>query len=244
MYGTNIQITKYPVNPLLGRHKEHDERSLSFAFAPRDLKPQKKDTFWTSHSDPVNQGDVGSCTCSSLINWLNTDFASGARAAYFGLPTKYFDQNDALQAYALATRKYDHIPGFYPEDDTGSTGNAAAKAARALHWIKAYGWLFSFTSLQATVEKTPVTVGTLWTNTMFKANNGLVTVGSLADSNIAGGHQYLNCGIDWKDELMIYRQSWGNGVAGLKPGGYFAMSFRDAQALQEADGDVTVPKWS
>lgn len=240
-----IHIVKFePEDKRLGRHVEHDQRSRMFAAAPRELAPERKDAFWRSTTGPINQGKIGSCTCSSLVQWLNSDFAASIRIALFGRADEYFTQDDALRLYALATRKYDHIPGFYPEEDTGSTGNAAAKAARYLGWLKAWGWTFSFRSLQAMVEKTPVTVGTIWTNTMYNANNGLVTVGSLAESNIAGGHQYLNCGISWKDEMMLYRQSWGDDVDGLKPGGYFAMSFKDAQSLQEADGDVTVPKWS
>jgi hypothetical protein len=177
-----------------------------------------------------------------LVNWLNTDFATAARQSALGRADKYFTQDNALELYGLATKKFDHFPGFYPEEDTGSSGNAAAKAGRYKGYLKGYGWVFSFTSLQAAIEQTPLQVGTLWTNTMFKANNGLVSVGSLADSNVAGGHEYMMSGIDWNAELFEFRQTWGEGWG--KPGGYFAMTFKDFQQLLEADGDVTIPKWS
>jgi hypothetical protein len=69
----------------------------------------------------------------------------------------------------------------------------------------------------------------------------LVKVGAVIDSNIAGGHEYLICGIDWTEEVFEFRQSWGE-WEGAKPGGYFAISFSDYVKLLNADGDVTVPK--
>jgi hypothetical protein len=214
-------------------------------FAARDLKPKGKDAHWTSIAPAIDQGDLGSCTCSSEMNLLNTDFFTAARQAVKGHPNAFFNQDDAIELYKLAT-KIDAFPGFYPEEDTGSSGNAAAKASVRMKWLTSYGWVFSFPSLQATIEKRPLTVGTLWTKTMFDVKNGIVKVGSLADSNIAGGHQYCMTGILWKDSLFEFRQTWGDQDKwpGCKPGGYFAMSFKDVQTLQEADGDVTVQKYN
>jgi hypothetical protein len=248
MAGTNIHVVKYePTDPRLGRHVEHDDRSkmVEHMFAARDLKPKHKDAHWTSLAPPINQLDTGSCTCSSEMNVLNTDFFTAARQEINGHPSSFFTQQDALDLYALAT-KLDAFPGFYPEEDTGSSGNAAAKASVRKKWLTSYSWLFSFSSLQATIERRPLTIGTLWTNKMFDCKNGIVTVGSLADSNIAGGHQYAMTGIVWNDGLFEFRNTWGDQDEwpGCKPGGYFAMSFSDVRSLQEADGDVTVQKYN
>ena len=79
---------------------------------------------------------------------------------------------------------------------------------------------------------------------MFNPVNGLVTVGKINDSTIAGGmHEYAFVGIDWTEDVHIYRNSWGDQAdwPGCKPGGYFAIGFKDVQALLAEQGDVTVP---
>lgn len=234
-----IEVVKFePTDPRLGRHVEHDERSKNFAFMARDAKPQKKTTHWTSQAPVLDQGQLGSCTGNAMAQWLNTDFATGAR----GNRLTPLNELDAVAIYGRATR-YDTIPGGYPPSDTGSTGNAAAKAAVFMKFLKSYGWLFSFQSTQAAIEKTPLMAGTLWTNDMFTCNNGLVRVGKLVDSNIAGGHEYLMSGIDWAEEVFEFRQSWGE-WQGAKPGGYFAIPFKDFQQLLANQGDVTVPRWT
>lgn len=227
-------------DPRLGRHIEHDERSKQFAFMARVTKPKKVTTHWPSQAHVLDQGDIGSCTGNATAQWLNTDFATPARKAKN--TNQFLDEQDALDIYAKATA-LDKFPGLYPPDDTGSTGNAAAKAAVKFGWIKSYGWLFSFTSVQAAIEKTPLTVGTYWTNSMFNPRNGLVAVGQLSDSNIAGGHEYLMSGINWQEEVFEFRNSWGE-WDGAKPGGYFAIPFADFRRLLDADGDVTVPRWA
>lgn len=234
---TAISIIKYDqLDPRLGRHVEHDERSWSHQFMGKSAVAQKKTTHWTSQAPGLDQLKLGSCTCNAQAQWLNTDVVATSRSA----PRLPLVEADAVRLYELAT-SLDNIAGKYPPQDTGSTGNAAAKAAVKLGYIKSYGWLFSFQSVQAAIELTPLSMGTLWTNQMFTANNGLVTVGKITDANIAGGHQYLVSGIDWEQKLFEFRNSWGEDW-GKK--GYFAMGFRDVESLLEAHGDVTVPKMS
>lgn len=236
MIGSKIEVVKYaPTDPRLGRHVEHDNRSKQFAFLGKRVKPEKKTTHWTSAAAPLDQGELGSCTGNALAQWLNTDFAQG-----YGRLNHHLNENDAIELYEKATT-LDAIPGRYLPDDTGSTGNAAAKAGCLAGYLDSYSWLFSFTSIQAAIEKQPLMVGTLWTDKMFDPINGLVKVGALVNSNIAGGHEYLMTGIDWEEEVFEFRNSWGE-WEGAKQGGYFAISFRDFVKLIDADGDVTVPK--
>ena len=234
---STIIVRKYePTDPRLGRHVEQDNSSRAYAYMAKAVLPKRKTTHWSSQAPVLDQGDVGSCTGNATAQWLNTDFASLVRVNKNG--GKFFTEADALSIYARATR-YDAIPGSYPPDDTGSTGNAAAKAAKFFGYIVRYSWLFSFQSIQAAIEQTPLSVGTLWTQDMFRPNNGLVKVGKLVDSNIAGGHQYLMDGIDYEEEVFEFKNSWGEqwGKAG-----HFAIRFKDFITLLDNQADVTVPR--
>lgn len=223
----------------LGRHVHHDSRSLDYEFLPRKAKPKRKNTFWDSAVAPLNQGDLGSCTGNATAQWLNTNFAKAVRKATN--KDRAFTEKNAVKIYSLGTT-LDNQPGQYPPDDTGCDGISVAKAAVKLGYLDKYTHTFSFTALQTALETTPAIVGTVWTNTMFKPRNGLVKVGRLTDSNIAGGHEYLACGIDFTTEVIIFRNSWGDQDAwpGCKPGGYFAIGFADYQKLLAEQGDVTI----
>lgn len=229
----------------LGRNREHDDRSLKFMALPRAATPKRIDTFFGSHAKPLNQEDVGSCTGNALTNFLNTDFARPARAKVLKIGDVFLTEAKAVQFYSTATH-IDNIAGSYPPNDTGSSGLAVAKAGVKLGWLQSYSWLFSFTSVQAMIEKQPFIVGTLWTNNMFNCVNGLIKVGSLKESNIAGGHEYFLCGINWTEEVFTFRNSWGDnndaGWPGCKEGGYFAIKFKEFHTLLDADGDVTTLK--
>lgn len=235
-----IAITRYePSDPRLGRHVHHDSRSLDYEFLPRDAAPKKVNTFWDSATGPLNQGQLGSCTGNATSQWLNTNFSNTARNATH--KDAYMTETDAVQIYSLGTH-LDSAPGSYPPKDTGCDGVSVAKAGIKLGYLDSYTHTFSFAALQAAIETTPTINGTVWTNTMFKPTNGLVKVGKLTQSNIAGGHEYLCCGIDWTEDVLTFRNSWGDTDAweGCKPGGYFAVSFADYQKLLDQQGDVTV----
>lgn len=234
-----------PSDVRLARHVRHDSRSLDFAFLPRDAKPKQINSFWDSSTGPLNQGQVGSCTGNAETGFLNTKFSDLTRL-FVKKGGGFFVEADALKVYALGT-KLDGSPGTYPPDDTGCDGLSVAKAGVKLGWLDKYTHTFSFTSAQAAAEITPSIWGTVWTSSMFKPTNGLVKVGKINDSTVQGGHEHLDCGIDWKEEVFIHRNSWGDQDEwpGCKPGGYFAIGFGkkhnfDAENLLEAQGDVTI----
>lgn len=236
----SITITRYePSDPRLGRRVHHDSRSLDYEYLPRTATPKRKNTFWNSGTGPLQQGSLGSCTGNSVAQWLNTNYANTVR--HLTHSGKYMAEQDAVKIYSLGTH-LDNQPGAYPPDDSGCDGLSVAKAGIKLGYLDRYTHTFSFSALQAALETTPAICGTLWTKTMFKPVNGLVKVGSLTQSNIAGGHEYLACGIDWTADVLIFRNSWGGQGAwpGCKPGGYFAVGFADYQHLLANQGDVTV----
>jgi hypothetical protein len=236
----HISITRYePSDPRLGRHVAHDSRSLDYEYLPRTAAPQQKNTFWDSAAKPLNQGSLGSCTGNAVAQWLNTNYANAVRKATSA--NRYMTEKNAVAIYSLGTR-LDSQPGSYPPNDTGCDGVSVAKAARQMGYLSGYSHTFSFSALQAALETAPVICGSVWTNTMFKPHNGLVRIGALTQSNIAGGHEYLGCGIDFTEDVFIFRNSWGDTKdwPGCKPGGYFAISFADYQKLLYDQGDVTV----
>jgi hypothetical protein len=235
-----ITITRYDASdPRLGRHVCHDSRSLGYEFLPRTTRPRKKSTFWDSGAGPLQQGSLGSCTGNSVAGWLNTHFADDLREHTHR--AAYMTEKDAVAIYSLGTRM-DNYPGSYPPQDTGCDGLSVAKAAAKMGYLDRYTHTFGFAAMQAAVETTPVICGTVWTQSMYTPNNGLVKVGRLVDSNIVGGHEYLCVGVDWAEDVMLFRNSWGDQDEwpGCKPGGYFAVGFADFQKLLAHQGDVTV----
>jgi hypothetical protein len=242
-----LTIDRYtPTDPRLGRHVHHDSRSLGYEFLPRDATPKGKDTLFDSATGPLNQGSIGSCTGNATAQWLNTNFANVPRLGVSAAESKlyvggFLSEKNALAIYHEGT-VLDSTPGTYPPDDTGCSGIFVAQAAEKLGWLNKYSHTFSFQAAQAAIELTPAIQGSVWTNQMFKPVNGLVKVGKLTESNIAGGHEYLMCGIDWSEQVFIFRNSWGDQDAwvGCKPGGYFAIGFKDEQALLAEQGDLTI----
>jgi hypothetical protein len=234
----SIDVQRYdPSDPRLGRHVRHDSRSLNYEFLAWDAQPQRRNTFWTSNAKPLNQGKLGSCTGNAAGQWLNTVFALPARRRVRN--GRYLTQSDAVNLYSLATT-FDKWDGVYPPTDTGSDGLSVAKAGVQLGYLDRYSHTFSLRALQAALEITPVICGTVWTASMFSPVNGLVKVGKLNATTIKGGHEYMGCGIDWNEEVIIYRQSWGDDWRGAKPGGYFAIAFKEVSSLLAYQGDVTV----
>jgi hypothetical protein len=238
----NLEVDIYtPTDPRLGRHKEHDSASLGYAVPIWQAQPKRATTHWPSPFGPLNQSELGSCTGNALAGFLNTDYAMPTRTKTHA--AQQFTETDAVKLYELATT-LDAIPGSYPPTDTGSTGLGVCKAGIKLGYLSAYNWVFGFTSLQITLEFMPLITGTLWTQPMFNPVNGLVKVGPINDATVAGGHEYLLTGIDYQNQVIEARNSWGDvhDWPGCKPGGYFAIGFKDFQQLLGNGADVTAPK--
>jgi hypothetical protein len=235
-----LEINRFdPTDPRLGRHVNHDSRSLAYEFLPRKVTPAGKNTLWVSPYAPLNQGETGACTGNATAQVLNTRFMAAVRLKLH--KNRKFSEGDAIRFYSLATQ-LDTFPGAYPPDDTGSDGVSVAAAAKKMGYLDQYSHTFSFQSAQRAAELTPFIQGTVWTNKMFKPVNGLVTVGKITDATIAGGHEYAGVGIDFTAEVFVYRNSWGDEDQwpGCKPGGYFAIGFKDVAALLAEQGDVTI----
>lgn len=219
-----------PVRPGLGRHVEHDPRSRRFdvAAAPAAGGTSIVPVTWARHSRILDQGALGSCTGQAMAGWLAcephcTSDEVGGR----------WDGPAALALYEAATR-LDPFPGQYPPDDTGSSGNAAAKAARALGLIRSWSWAFSTTGLLRALMVGPVIVGVPWFRGMFDPDGrGVVSVSGPVD----GGHEFLVRG--WTGEFLLCDNSWSERWGPL--GGSFLIAPATWEILRRHRADVTVP---
>jgi hypothetical protein len=224
----------------LGRHVEHDPRSLAFAHGVLP-KTAIKSVDWTRRAPIFDQGNLGSCTGNAAAGLLGTDSAArtGLTSATIGTSVMPVDEDLAVKVYELATQ-LDNIKGVYPPDDTGSSGIGAAKALKQLGLASSYTHAFSLDALKSALQTGPVMVGTVWLESMFDTDpkTGFVKVDR--KSQVAGGHEYVLSAYDATRQAFRIDNSWGDSW-GLRGSAWFTQA--DVQWLLSQQGDVTVPAW-
>ena len=233
----------------LGRHVEHDPRSLAYAHGVLP-KSAIKSVEWTRRIPILDQGNLGSCCGNAGTGVLGTDSAgrtastsvtisaAGAAASHglFTAGVHQLDEAFAVALYSLATT-LDGISGTYPPTDTGSTGLGVAKALKALGLAGSYTHAFSLAALNSALQSGPVMIGVTWYNSMFDPkNDGQIVVNPA--SGVAGGHELeLNAFDATTGEYQVpnsWNETWGrNGY------GYFTTAALSSLLSQQ--GDVTVP---
>lgn len=194
----------------------------------------RKSTRWSTSAPVLDQLETSSCTGNAMAQWLNTDYAASARKHGY-----FLTEANALELYGLATR-LDGIPNnTYPGVDEGSSGNAVAKAARQLGYVRGYSWTFSLNGFLAALQTQPLIVGTVFYAGMEDPDrHGLVR----PTGALEGGHEYLILGNDEPAQLIEWQNSWGSewGV-----GGRAFISYADFGRLlvdPAMPGDVTAPR--
>jgi hypothetical protein len=210
----------------LGRLVEHDPRSRDFPALVDEAAPLRK-VLWRRYGKPFDQGDLGSCTGNAIAGAINTEplHAAGKRLLV---------EADAVEIYSHAT-DLDNAPGSYPPDDTGSSGLAACKAAKALGYISGYRHAFSLTAALQALMSGPVITGVSWFEGFDTPNKkGLVEI----SGSVRGGHEFEVLGYDPATDLVTAENSWGSswGLAGR-----FHFTAKTWAELLAQQGDVTVP---
>lgn len=218
----------------LGRHVEHDPRSRDYPFmAPQTVPIQN--VLWPRLSGPFDQGQIGSCTGNATAGAVNTKPLHGAHPA----SNKILVEADALKIYEMATH-LDSSPGSYPPDDTGSSGLAAAKAAKKLGLIGSYQHAFNLHAALQALMHGPVITGVAWYEGFDNPDsNDEVFI----SGQVRGGHELevrgfsLGRSADYSDSLVIAENSWGPnwGNAGM-----FSFTVATWAQLLAEQGDVTV----
>jgi hypothetical protein len=219
----------------LGRHVEHDPRSLRYAHGvlpTSAIRPVQ----WVRRVPVFDQGQLGSCTGNAAAGLIGTD--SSVRKGLTGVKTSQgaydVDENLAVAIYKLATT-LDNVPGQYPPDDTGSSGLGAAKALKKLGLAVGYTHAFSLAALKSALQTGPAMLGIVWLNSMFDPMpSGTLTVDKT--SGVAGGHEIVCSG--WDGSRFRLDNSWG---ASWADSGSCWVTETDMQWLLSQQGDVTVP---
>jgi hypothetical protein len=218
-------MTTFP----LGRHVEHDPRSLDFP-APTGTPGSHH---WPHHGTVLNQGQLGSCTGNASAQCLVTGPNNQ--------PGRKMTEAKAVKIYELAT-ELDNVTGAYPPDDTGSTGIAAAKACQQLGYITSYTHVFGINHALGAIAMGPMICGTRWDDAMFTPTaDGYVVPGG----KVAGGHEYLCLGYDQATDSFEFLNSWGTKWGVDLPNcdvthGGFRMTRVDFASLLDDHGDCTV----
>jgi hypothetical protein len=224
----------------LGRHVEHDPRSLNYAHGVLP-KTAIKSVDWTRRVPHFDQGSLGSCTGNAATGLLGTDFNGrpGLTSVTVNGDVLPVDEDLAVKVYELATQ-LDNIEGTYPPDDTGSSGLGAAKALKKLGLASSYKHAFSLDALKSALQNGPVMVGTVWLQSMFDVDaDGYVVVDR--KSAVAGGHEYVISAYDADRQAFRLDNSWGESWA-VKGSAWLTQA--NLGWLLSQDGDVTVPVWA
>jgi hypothetical protein len=115
---------------------------------------------------------------------------------------------DNAHAFYHYASLFDPFKGEWPPDDTGSSGLAAAKAAKQLGFGGEYRHIFGGADevVQLIMLNRVVNVGTWWYEGMFNPKAGVIE----PTGAMAGGHQYIARGYDNAKDLITIRCWWGN----------------------------------
>jgi hypothetical protein len=231
---TNYRIVPQGTNLFpLGRHVNHDPRSLRYAFPEADGAVTYNAVDHQRHVPIFDQGQLGSCTGNAAVGCMGTgDFystvASNHRDGWLPLT-----EDGAIDCYEAAT-VLDPYPGQYPPDDTGSDGNSVAMALKNAGMISGYTHALSYDAAMQALQLQPVIFGLSWLEGMFTpgADGTLPVTGSLA-----GGHEVVLSAYDPHTARVRLDNSWG---AGWGEGGSAWLQLADFKKLLKQDGDVTV----
>jgi hypothetical protein len=233
-------------DPRLGRVPEFDERSRRYAVRELlDMSKPLRNQSWAL-SIVLDQGNSSACVGFSRAYDL-----SAAPVRVKKSDGTNLDNEFGLALYHLA-QKYDQWAGEEPVYE-GSSVIGGLRALKVLGFVGEYRWAFSSDDfVQALCYLGPVTLGTVWLNSMFRPGpGGLLTVDF--NSGEAGGHAYtansikvthaakrrwLGPNVEIRDEpLIVGPNSWSESFG---KNGYWSMWLSDINKLREADGEASI----
>lgn len=185
----------------LGRQRVHDSRSKQF---PAKLAVEKSD--WVTKRlriyDPRKNPNQCHGECTGVAKCIQFN-AQGNRVRGVVLTM------DNAHAFYHTATTIDPFAGEWPPDDTGSSGLASAKAAKALGFGDGYRHVFNGADgvVQQIQDGLVVSCGTWWYQGMMEADhNGLIA----PTGPQVGGHQYAAYGYHLKKDLVLVRCWWGS----------------------------------
>jgi hypothetical protein len=211
----------------LGRHVEHDPRSLAFSAGTSAVKSVRH----KRHCPAFDQGELGSCTGNAMAGTLMTE--------PLWKKSRSLTEKDAVALYKAATH-LDAIPGVYPPSDTGSSGLAVMKAAVQKHYITGYAHTFSLDQLLGSLVRFPGIIGVNWYDS-FDVPRSDGECRLTRSASIRGGHEVQLFGIDVKKKQVWCYNSWGPKWGGLRNGTFY-FAYKTLERLLHEQGDATFPR--
>jgi hypothetical protein len=151
-------------------------------------------------------------------------------------PTRLLGLTQAIALYSRATQ-LDSFPGTYPPDDTGSSGLAVAKAAKAFDYISGYTHAFGLKHVLGALALAPVIAGVFWYDSFDQPDpDGQCRLTSNAQR--LGGHQIELFGVDSERERVWAYNSMGPYWGPLNDGSFY-FTWETFDKLLQESGDVT-----
>jgi hypothetical protein len=233
MYRRRIPEHVVPGKPL-GRHVNHDPRSLAYLVPERDPATLAS-VRHTRHIPVLNQGDLGSCTGNAAEGALGTSPFFETLFGWFAGNTAEADEQQAVTLYGEAT-KLDDYPGQYPPDDTGSDGLSVAKVCKNAGLISGYRHATSLTAALSALAEQPVIIGINWYSSFDEPNPVTDLIRLDRGAYLRGGHEVVLDELNVDEKLVWLTNSWGGSWGGH---GRACMSWDDFGRLLGEDGDVT-----
>ncbi len=190
------RLQKIPERFKIGRHIDHDERSKAYQAAKA---PVVKTITHLRHVGVFDQGSVGDCCGMAMAGAIMTE-------PLWKNKVKLTESN-AIALYRTATR-IDEFPGYYPPNDTGTSGLAVAKAAQKSHYITAYQHAFGLQHVLEALTLGPGILGVNW----YSSFDDPTVEGEcrLSDTaQIRGGHEIEMYRLDVENRRVWCYNSWG-----------------------------------
>jgi hypothetical protein len=214
----------------LGRHINHDPRSLNYLVPPGGAVVSKN---WPRRIPVLDQGQVGSCTGNATVHALGCDPNFGTLAAKIKAGLR-LNESEALNIYSAAETIDGDGP--YPPNDNGSSGLSVAQAAKNAGLISGYTHATSLGMMNTALQRGPVIIGINWYDSFDTPNPSSGRVEISPNAVVRGGHEVCVRWIDVKDRLFVATNSWSPGW-GIK--GEFEFSWDTMDRLFGEQGDCT-----
>lgn len=234
------------IDSRLRRNINHDPRSRDYLMDVSDIAPQDIEHHFPGQSFILNQGEYGYCTAEAAHYnlWADVHWLTAQGISPWGPQVGPGTEEWGLYFYANETAN-DPYPGTftYPPpggSDTGSDGLTSAQRLKAMGYIDSYQHTFTANDALLGLQKWPLSWGTLWKDGMDAVDR--TTGQARYTGTTRGGHQVCGYKVDWTNERLWLKQSWG--AWGYQDSGVFWVSFDDFAASLKDQGDVTffVPK--
>lgn len=223
-----------PSDPRLGRHVNHDSRSLRYQVEAEDLSSLKSIRH-TRYIPILDQGQLGCCTGNAGVGVLGSGifWSTGPVLSALNATDGLADEAYAVDVYSAATL-IDPYSGSYPPTDTGSDGLSVAKVLQKRGLISGYEHATSLEATLTALSKQPVMVGTVWKGDMFNpSSDGRIKI----TGNVEGGHEYELDELDVENKVVWMANSWTEqwGITGRA-----YLTWDDLGSLLDDSGDCTV----